>query len=214
VLSAYAASLGSRRLVLVWPDEVKGPVGSSIRTLPGYFLGAVVGALTTGLPTQQGLTNLSIGYFTGVKHSTKYFDRNQLNTIAGGGVMIFAQDVIDVTQLYVRHQLTTDTSAIKFQEYSITKNVDFIAKFIRNNHRQFIGQYNIVESTFDDLKSNATGIIRYLTENTRIPRFGGVISSGRLVSIEQDPQNIDTIIERWSLAIPVPLNNLDITIVV
>jgi hypothetical protein len=214
ILSAYAASLGSRRLVMVWPDQVKGPVGSEIRTLPGYFLGATIGALTTGLPTQQGLTNLSVGYFTGVKNSTKYFDRTQLNVIASGGVMIFAQDVIDVTALYVRHQLTTDTSAIKFQEYSVTKNVDFIAKFIRNNHKQFIGQYNIVESTFDDLKSNATGIIKYLTENTRIPRFGGVISSGRLVSIEQDPQNIDTIIEKWSLAIPIPLNNLDITIVV
>jgi hypothetical protein len=157
VLGSYAASLGSRRLVVVWPDEVKGPVGSEIRTLPGYFLGAVVGALTTGLPTQQGLTNLAVGYFTGVKHSTKYFDRDQLNTIAGGGIMIFAQDVLDVSALYVRHQLTTDTSAIKFQEYSITKNVDFIAKFVRNNHRQFIGQYNIVDSTFDDLKSNATG---------------------------------------------------------
>jgi hypothetical protein len=214
ILSAYAASLGSRRLVMVWPDQVKGPVGSEIRTLPGYFLGATIGALTTGLPTQQGLTNLSVGYFTGVKNSTKYFDRTQLNVIASGGVMIFAQDVIDVTALYVRHQLTTDTSAIKFQEYSITKNVDFIAKFIRNNHKQFIGQYNIVDSTFDDLKSNATGIIKFLSEQTRIPKFGGVMTSGRLQSIEQDPQNIDTIIERWVIGIPVPLNNLDITIVV
>lgn len=214
VMAAYATSLGSRRMVFVWPDVVRGPVGSAIVDLPGYFLGATVGALTTGLPTQQGLTNLSVAFFTGVRHSAKYFDRDQLNTIAGGGVMIFVQDVLDVTALYVRHQLTTDTSAIKFQEYSITKNVDFIAKFIRNAHRQFIGQYNIVDSTFDDLKSNAKGLMTFLKDNTRLPKIGGVIRSGKLVSINQDPVNIDSVIEKYKLDIPVPLNNLDITIVV
>lgn len=214
VLAAYASSLGSRRMVFVWPDVVRGPVGSAIVDLPGYFLGATVGALTTGLPTQQGFTNLNVAFFTGVRHSTKYFDRDQLNTIAGGGVMIFAQDVLDVTALYVRHQLTTDTTAIKFQEYSITKNVDFIAKFIRTNHRQFIGQYNIVDSTFDDLKANAKGIMTFLKDNTRLPKIGGVIRSGKLQSIVQDPTNIDTIIEKYKLDIPVPLNNLDITIIV
>jgi hypothetical protein len=141
-------------------------------------------------------------------------DRDQLNTIAGGGVMIFVQDVLDVTALYVRHQLTTDTSAIKFQEFSITKNVDFIAKFIRTNHKKYIGQYNIVDTTFDELKSNAAGICKYLTENTRLPKIGGVIKGGKLTSVAQDPVNIDTIVEKYSLDIPVPLNNLDITIIV
>lgn len=214
ILSAYGSSLGSRRMIFVWPDVVLGPVGASVRQLPGYFLGATLGALTTGLPTQQGLTNLSVSYFSGLRHSTKYFDRDQLNTIAGGGVMIFVQDVLDVTALYVRHQLTTDTSAIKFQEFSITKNVDFIAKFIRTNHKKYIGQYNIVDTTFDELKSNAAGICKYLTENTRLPKIGGVIKGGKLTSVTQDPVNIDTIVEKYSLDIPVPLNNLDITIIV
>lgn len=214
ILAAYASSLGSRRMVLTWPDIVKVPNGPNIEEVPGYFLNAAVGALTTGLPTQQGLTNLNVSTYTGVVHSTKYFDRDQLNIIAGGGVMIFVQDVLDQTALYVRHQLTTDSSAIKFQEYSVTKNVDFIAKFIRDNHKQFIGQYNIVDSTFDDLKSNAKGIITYLSESTRLPKIGGVIRSGKLTTIEQGPVNIDSIIERYSFDIPIPLNNLDITIVV
>lgn len=214
IMSAYADSLGSRRMVMTWPDIVRGPVGPDIKELPGYFLNSVVGALTTGLPTQQGLTNLNIPFFTGVVHSSKYFSGAQLNTLAEGGVMIFAQDVLNVTALYVRHQLTTDTSAIKFQEYSITKNVDFIAKFIRTNHRQFIGQYNIVDTTFDDLKANAKGILTFLRDNTRLPKIGGVIRSGNLILIEQDPANIDTIRERYALSIPIPLNNLDITIVV
>jgi hypothetical protein len=213
-MAAYASSLGNRRLVVTFPDAVKLPVGNQIRTLPGYFLNCAVGALTTGLPTQQGLTNLNVAVFTGVVHSTKYFDRDQLNIIADGGVMIFVQDVLDQTPLYIRHQLTTDRSAIKFQEYSVTKNVDFIAKFVRTNHKQFIGQYNIVDNTFDDLKTNAKGICNFLAENTKRPKIGGVIRSGKLTSVATDVQNIDAIIERYEMNIPIPLNNLDITIVV
>jgi hypothetical protein len=214
VLAAYASSLGSRRMVLTWPDIVKIPVGNAIRQLPGYFLNASVGALTTGLPTQQGLTNLSVATYTGVVHSTKYFDNDQLNTIADGGVMIFVQEVLDETALFIRHQLTTDRSAIKFQEYSVTKNVDFIAKFIRTQHKPFIGQYNIVEGTFDDLKTSSKGLINFLAESTKRPKIGGVIKGGKLQKVLQDPSNIDTITEQYSFDIPIPLNNLDITIVV
>lgn len=214
VMAAYAHSLGSRRLVMTWPDVVKLPVGNVIKQLPGYFLNAALGALTTGLPTQQGLTNTAVSVFTGVVHSTKYFDRDQLNLMADGGVMIFVQDVLDQTALYIRHQLTTDRSAIKFQEYSITKNVDFIAKFIRTNHKQFIGKYNIVDNAFDDLKSNAKGLLTFLVEKTKFPKIGGVIKSGKLTKIEQDPVEIDAINEIYNLDIPVPLNKLNITIVV
>lgn len=211
-IAAYAASIGNRRLVVTWPDVVKIPVGSSIRELPGYFLGCGLGGLTTGLPTQQGFTNQNVAIYTGVKHSTKYFTNTQLNTMAAGGVMVFVQDVLDVSAVYIRHQLTSDVSAIKFQEYSITKNVDFIAKFIRNQHKQFIGKYNIVDGAFDDLKLNAKGILGFLKNSTIRPKIGGVINSGKLVSIVQDPNNIDTILETYQLSIPIPLNNLDITI--
>jgi hypothetical protein len=134
--------------------------------------------------------------------------------IAGGGVMVFVQDILNVSALYIRHQLTTDLSAIKYQEYSITKNVDFIAKFIRQAHAGFVGKYNIVDGAFDDLKTNATGIIRYLSKETVLPKIGGVINSGSLTSAIQDPSSIDGILESWSLDIPIPLNNLDITIYV
>ena len=65
VMSAYSRSLGSRRLVMTFPDVVKLPAGSEIREVPGYFLNAAVGALTTGLPTQQGLTNLAVALYPG-----------------------------------------------------------------------------------------------------------------------------------------------------
>jgi len=211
-MASYASALGDRRLVLTWPDVVSIPVGSTIRQLPGYFLNASVCALTTGLPTQQGFTNLAVATYSGVLHSNDYFSNDQLNVMASGGMMIFVQDVINQTPLYIRQQLTTDTSAIKFQEFSVTKNVDFIAKFIRTNHKQYIGDYNIVAGTIDELKGNAQGLLTYLKEKTILPKIGGVITSGVVNSIAQDPVNIDAVLENYTLGIPIPLNNLDITI--
>jgi hypothetical protein len=213
-MAAYAASIGDRRMVMTWPDIVSVPNGNNIVTVPGYFLGCSVGALTTALPTQQGLTNQTVAIYAGVTHSTKYFNTAQMNELAAGGVMIFTQAVLNVSPLSIRHELTTNMSAIKYQEYMITKNVDFIAKFIRNAHGQFPGKYNIVDNTFDQLKTNAVAILNYLVEDTIQPNIGGVLISGSLTSAIQDPAAIDGILETYTLDIPIPLNYLTITLLV
>lgn len=209
-IGGYAGAFSNRRLVLTFPDTVKIPEGSSLRELPGFYLGCAVGGLTTGLPTQQGFTNLTVSGFLGFIHGSDFFDEDQLDQVADGGVMIFDQEVPEAP-LYIRHELTTDRSAIKFQEYMVTKNVDFIAKFMRNAFKDYIGVYNIVDGTYDELKSTSTAVLKFLQEDTRQPRIGGVIRSGKLEKLEEGT-SIDTIDMRFKLDIPIPLNNIDITI--
>jgi hypothetical protein len=209
-IAGYARSFANRRLVLTWPDVVRIPEGSIIRELPGFYLGSSIVALTTGLPTQQGFTNLSVSGYLGFRNGSDRFDSEQLDAIADGGVMIFDQEVPEAP-LYVRHQLTTDRSAIKFQEYSVTKNVDYIAKFLRNTFASKIGRYNIVDETLDELKGDSQAVITYLRDRTKLPAIGGVIRSGRLTQLEEGEQ-IDTVLMRFKFDIPIPLNNIDITI--
>jgi hypothetical protein len=213
-IKTYSQSLGSRRVVMVWPDVCKVLVSNAAKKVPGFFLGSSVAALTTGLPTQQGFTNLGVSGFVGVEHSSIYFDDDQMNDIADGGTMIFAQEILDESQVYIRHQLTTDRSSIKFQEYSVTKNVDFISYFIVQQSGKYIGQYNIYEGLFDDLRLNAQSIISFLKDNTRVPKFGGVITKGSLSDLRADPTQIDTVLQVYSMTIPIPLNNLDIRLIV
>lgn len=210
-IASYSRSLGSRRVVSLWPDELRAPVANVLQTVPGYFGACAIVALVTGLPTQQGFTNLAISGFLGLNHSTKYFNEEQLDTIAGGGTMILSQDGPE-QPLFIRHQLTTDTSAIKFQELSLTKNVDFASKFIRNQYKPYIGRYNIVNTTLDELRTTAKSIITFLSETTRLPRVGAVIRGGQLKTLAEDPTQIDTVRMRFKLDFPVPLNNIDITI--
>jgi hypothetical protein len=210
-IGGYSASFGSRRCVHVWPDVLQAPVGQDILPIPGYYGAVVLAALTTGLPTQQGFTNLAVSGFLGLDHSTKYFSDAQLNAIASGGTMVLAQDGPNQL-LYVRHQLTTDRSAIKFQEYSFTKNVDFVSKFLRGAYISFIGKWNIIDTTIDSLKGTGQSAVSFLKERTRLPRIGGVIRGGTIASLKESLDQIDTVEIRFVLNMPIPLNQIDITV--
>lgn len=210
-VAGYSEAFADRRVVHCWPDILQAPVGATTEDIPGFYGACTIAALTAGLPTQQGLTNLAVSGFLGLKHSTRYFTETQLDTIAGGGTFVFAQDRPE-TPLYVRHQLTTDLSSIKFQEYSVTKNVDYIAKRLRNTYSPFIGQWNIVDTTLDSLKTTAEGEIVFMRDTSRIPKFGGIIRSGKLVSLTESETQIDTVEMLFNFGLPIPLNNLDITI--
>ena len=212
-VAGYSAAFGSRRVYHVWPDYIGTVVGQNVVNVPGYFAAVAVAAWVSGFPTQVGFTNKSLVGFIQQQHSSRYFTDTQLNMIADGGTMVLAQDG-DGQVLYVRHQLSTDRSSIKFQELSITKNVDFLAKTIRSRYRRYIGQYNIVDTTLDALRSEAAALITYFKETLRIPRYGGAIRFGSLVSLKESATQIDAVEVRFNFAVPVPLNDLDITIAV
>jgi len=209
-VKGYSESFSSRRCVHLWPDVLEVPIGQQIYAVPGYFGVCSINALTTGLPTQQGFTNLAVSGFLGLNHSSRYFTEEQLDNIADGGTMLLAQDGPQ-QPLYIRHQLTTDRSSIKFQEYSVTKNVDYIAKFWRITYGKFIGQYNIIDTTLDALKLTANSGLKFL-KDSKVPKFGGVIRSGELKSVTESTTAIDTVEIVISHNIPIPLNNIDITI--
>ena len=209
IIKGLSESLGSRRIVHVWPDAVNAPVGNNLVPVPGFYQSVAIGALVTGLPTQQGFTNLTLSGFLGTINSNDYFGDDELNTIADGGTTILVQ--LGVGQaLLIRHQLTSDRSAVVFQELSLTKNIDFAAKFIRSNYQSFIGVYNIVDTTIDELKSRATNLIKFLQEATRQPRIGGVIRSGVLRKLEESETRPDAINAIFRCNFPFPLNNIDI----
>ena len=180
--------------------------------MPGYFGAPVLSGLTAGLPSQAGFTNLSVAGFVGRENSDDKFSDTQLDIIAGGGNMIFVQPVPGAA-LSIRHQLTTDVSTIFFQEFSVTKNVDLIARFFRDLYRPFIGIYNITDGLFDLLKTRGGGGIEFLIEQ-RAPRIGAPLRSGELTRIEESADQPDTVEIDIEIGVPIPLNNIKLTLLV
>ena len=212
LLAGYAASLGSRRVVSTWPDVLAVSVNSVATKVPGYFAGAVLAGMTAGLPSQAGFTNLSITGFVGRENSDDLFSDAQLDIIAGGGNLILTQPVPDAA-LGVRHQLTTDLSTIYFQEYSVTKNVDLIARFFRSVYRPFIGIYNITDGLLDLLKTKGESGLSFL-KSQRVQRLGAPIRSGELTRIEESLIQPDSIEIDIDIDVPLPLNNIKLTLLV
>ncbi len=142
------------------------------------------------------------------------FNRVQLNAIAAGGTCIITQDTAGGT-LYVRHQLTTDRTDVNTEEFSVTRNLDSISKFMRSFLRPFVGRYNIHEDFLGMIDTLTRQRFDYLEKTTATLKAGPqILSYGPEVRIQQDPLIRTRVTLRVPVTLPYPANYLDMTIVV
>jgi hypothetical protein len=205
-VSGLAEGYGNRRGYMVYPDTCKINVSGLEQQVPGYYAAAAVAGMTGGLKPQQGFTNYPIAGLTGVVGSNDMFTESQLNTMAYGGVYILVQDV-EGGPVSCRHQLSTDNTSVETLELSITKVVDYTAKFIRGGLRQFIGRTNITQAFMDQLGTIIQGLISFLTET-------GVLNGAEVNNIIQSDTDRTTILVDITLDVPYPCNYIRVTLIV
>jgi len=209
VASSVAARNGgiqNRRVFSVFPDTVIASLSGLDEVIDAYYACAAMSGMIAFNPPQQGFTNLPMTGFTGVQGSNDTFSVRQLNIMAAGGTYVLMQDA-DGTPLISRHQLSTDITSIESRELSITKVVDFVAKFMRTGLRNFIGTFNITQPFLDTLSTVIQGMLQFLTE-------GGVILGGDLNNLIQDRDNPDTVLVDVTLDVPFPANYIRLTLVI
>lgn len=205
--AGVGASFGSRRVCLVWPDYLESEDG---RLVPGYFACAALAGLVSALPPHQGLTNISLAGFTSASRSFDYFTNSQLDSMAEGGVFILTQTAIG-SQVYVRHQLTTDMSTLESSELSIVKTLDYISADLRDAVRPFVGQYNVVKNTLDIIETAIAarfGILR----SRKLPKIGAPIVSAAINFVRQNDEFKDQVDVDTDLSLPFPLNRIKLTL--
>lgn len=223
-LTAISESLNSRRAVLVWPDEVTvsdlvdGSKTRSVSTTPeaadaqpGYYLGGIVGAMTSGLPSHQGFTNLGIAGVDEISHSTRYFSDTQITDISDAGWFVFIQDTPSALPKCV-HQLTTDPSALETGEYSLVKNFDFIALFFLDILKGFIGPYNITDETIGFLKQDINNGIDTL-KLRKYAKIGAPITDASITSLGASTAAADRVEAYLAINMPKPLNTIGLHLV-
>lgn len=195
-----------RRVVMVAPELVASNIDGAEQRIPGYYLCGAVAGMVGQLPPQQGFTNYPITGFTRALGSNDVFNQRQMNVGAAGGTYWVIQEVAG-GPLSCRHQLTTDLTSIETRELSITKVVDFTAKFMRAGLRNFIGKFNITQPFLDTLSTVIQGQLSFLTES-------GVIIGGDLNNIIQDTDAPDTVLIDVTLDVPYPCNYIRLTLVI
>lgn len=195
----------NRRAFSIFPESVKSTVNGIEVALPGYYACAAIAGMVAGQPPQQPFTNFPITGLTGVV-GTEKFSKRQLNIMAGGGTYVLVQDV-EGGPVVSRHQLSTDLTSIETRELSITKVVDFVAKFLRIGVRKFIGTTVIDSALLDTLGTTLQGMLSFLIE-------AGALNGANINNIVQDENSPDTVLVDITLDVPFPCNYIRITLVV
>jgi hypothetical protein len=207
VMQAIAGAFGSRRLLYVQPDSARTTAISGQEDLvPGYYLACAVAGMTGEQPPQQGFTNFPVAGFTGLVNSNDVYSDNQIAIMAAGGVYMMIQEAPG-SAIVSQHQLTTDLTSIETREFSVTKDVDYTAKFLRAGLRRFIGRFNITPEFLDTLSTIIQGLLSSLVSK-------GVLNGAQLRRIAVDETQPDSVIVEIVLDVPLALNFLRITLIV
>lgn len=205
-VSGLGQSFANRRFWMTFPDKTAATIEGLEQLIEGYYLNAGIAGMIGQQPPQQSFTNFPMTGYTRVVGSNNVFNERQLNRMAAGGAYIIVQDTAG-GPLTARMALTTNMTSIETRTDSITKVVDFTAKFLRRGLRNFIGRFNITQGFLDTLGSVVQGLGGFLVET-------GVLIGLTLNSIIQDENARDTVLIDCTLDPPYPCNYLRITLVV
>lgn len=205
-LATSAATYGDKRVRAVWPDTL----GAGNESFAGYHLCAALAGLRSGVAPNQGLTNLEIAGFDDVDRTVNLFNKSQLNTMANAGVFIVT--ATDDGTIITRHGLTTaGYGDLLTQEESIIANVDSMSYVFLDRVADMIGVYNVTPATLDLIELRLEGTIEYFKE-VRVERIGGQLTDGSIIDVRQHTLLKDRVIADLELTVPVPLNNLVVSL--
>jgi hypothetical protein len=201
-----AAGFKNRRLWQITAAQTAATLDGLEQVLPGFYLCPGIAGMIARQPPQQSFTNFPMTGYTRVLGTSGYFTEKQMNQMAAQGCYLIVQDSVGAP-LIARMALTTDMTSIETRTDSITKVVDFTAKFMRGGIRNFIGRFNITQGFLDTLGHVIQGLIGFLTDT-------GVLIGAHLNNIIQDADAPDTVLVDITLDVPFPCNYIRLTLVV
>jgi hypothetical protein len=207
-VAAGATDYLNRRMFYLFPDSVTVELDNGTSIVPAYYGAAAVAGQIGHQPPAQPLTNFPITGLSAVQGSHDTYKKSLLDTIAGGGVYILFQQSAGGAVM-CRHQLSTDVTSVERRELSITRAVDFVAKFLRSALRNLIGKFNITPQFLNNLATVIQGQLAFLG-----PDGLSVIAAAELNNVLQDEDNPDTILVDVTLTVLYPANQIRVTLVV
>jgi hypothetical protein len=172
-VGTFAKNLASRRVVLVYPEKVlmfNSATGTTFQAA-GCYLAVALGAILSSLPVDTGLTNQTLRGFAGLTQAEVAAMTNAfMNSLASNGVSIcfinYAGDLV------CRQGLTTDMSALNFQEISLVRQSDSLLTAVKQGLAAsgLIGQ-PITANTVSTVQEAMLGILEAAVTNQAIVAY-------------------------------------------
>lgn len=204
-VNQYAQTFKNKRVSYIFSDTVIAPLDGLSKEIPGYYACAAYAGVNAYQRPQQPISNFLINGFTGVVGTKGYFTEEQMNVIAGGGVMILVNEKSGLP-IFARHQLTTDVTTVETQEDSIRRSLDTTSLLFRARLKQFLGNRNITPDLLSEVGTLIDSIKAFLIDSV------GCLKDLKVVSLKENPLRKDGIIIELSVTVFYPLNQIDLYI--
>ena len=210
--AAVAGGFSSERVFSVVTD--RGVNGLRVNGVPvkNWYIACAFAGLRAGSRPQQPLSNVELTGFDGVNISTPAFDETDLDTLRDGGV--WAVRNTEDGKVYVERQLSTSTLDLFRKEQSVTCNVDSISFTLADALRTLVGRVNITEKTKGLVEAIIEQTLGLLSATNGAITVGPQLNSYTIVSVTVPATAQDTLLVKIQIAVPLPMNVIDITLVI
>lgn len=213
-VKAAAASLSHRRVTQMWYEDGSRVLSGTTPTIiPARFGAAELAGLRTALPPQVGLSRQEMQVITAAPAMYNKYGIDELNDIAASGVLIVTQTA-ENGAVFIRHQLTTesdDALGALYYEDNITMIVDYLSFRFRDEFESSIGRVNVTNGSIANIFSRAVTILDEEKQADIDSIYGPLIKDYRDLSVTRDAALKDKVKIRVKIAVPLPMNLLDIT---
>lgn len=207
-----AGGFSSERVFAVVPD--RGVNGLRVNGTPvkNWYVACAFAGLRSGSRPQQPLSNVELLGFDGTNITSPLFGESDLDILRDGG--IWAVRNTDEGKIYVERQLSTSTLDLYRKEQSVTCNVDSVSFTLADALRNLVGRVNITEETKGLVEATIRQTLGTLAATNGAITIGPQLKTYTIVSVTVPATAQDTLLVKIQISVPLPMNIIDITLVI
>lgn len=207
-----AGGFSSERVFAVVPNRGINGLRVDGKPVKNYNVAAAFAGLRSGSRPHQPLSNVELLGFDGTNPTVPAFNEADLDTLRDGGVWVVVNS--DTGQVYAERQLSTSTLDNFRKEQSVTCNIDSISFSIGDGLRNLVGRVNISSANLGTVRVNLESILSSFTNAVGSETIGAQLNAYVIDEIFVPSTANDTVKAKVSVTVPLPMNVIDITIVV
>lgn len=207
-----AGGFSSERVFAVVPNRGVNGLRVDGKPIKNYNIAAAFAGLRSGSRPHQPLSNVELLGFDGINATVPSFNEADLDTMRDGGIWVVVTN--EEGKTYVERQLSTSTFDIFRKEQSVTCNIDSMSFSIGDGLRNLVGRVNINDGNLSLVRASLVSILTSFMNATGSETIGAQLNSYTIDQIFVPSTANDTIKAKISISVPLPMNIIDITIVV
>jgi hypothetical protein len=209
---AVAGGFSSERVFAVVPDRGVNGLRVDGSSVKNWYVACAFAGLRSGSRPQQPLSNVELLGFDGLNITSPLFNETDLDTLRDGGIWVVRNT--DEGKIYSERQLSTSTLDLYRKEQSVTCNVDSISFTLGDSLRTLVGRVNITEATTALVDATLRQTLGTLAATNGAITIGPQLNTYEIVSITVPATAQDTLLVKIQIGVPLPMNIIDITLVI